>query len=931
MKATNIIIVPHTHWDREWYLTFQEFRAKLVIMMDKLINILRTDPNYTNFTLDGQTIPIEDYLEVKPERKEELKQYVRDKRLSIGPIYVLPDEFLISGESLIRNLIIGHQIAEKFGRVMNAAYIPDPFGHIAQLPQIISSFEIPSIIFERGFGNEFEENDLNMEFIWESPGKAASVLAIHLIRGYGSLVYLNTSLEDGKYKKALEKIKRVALDIERYTATPIVLLNNGSDHREAYSEIPEIVKQWNELNPDVLLEQNDFEYYIDKVLSVKPKLRSFQGELRGSKYSPILSGVLSARMWIKQRNTKIEYLFEKYAEPISAVTLVLDKYRKFAYPYTYIRSGLKWLIKNHPHDSICGCSIDQVHNEMETRFDWAEQIGIEVFNLSFMYLSNLINFKLQESNRIALIIFNPLPWKRKDIVIFNGISKANNLQKKFPKDFKLIDSDNNEIEYQGYFLPGEPRFSRENDINYQFSFLADVPACGYKVYYVILEEAAKKISINETDFILGENSIENEFYKVDVKNNGQINIFNKKRMIQFENVCQFEDVADWGDEYDFSGPTRKQVDKKYTTKDAEILELMPFLNGPSQKSIKIKMIMKLPVSLSPDRSQRENDLIENVINLYISLYKGINRIDFKIDLENKSKDHRIRVLFPSNIISDKVFCDGHFFIVSRNVILPNGKHWAQKPSKTNHQKDFIALNDDSKCFAILNRGLPEYEAIKNDDGTITIALTLLRSIGWLSRPNLDSRRSDAGPSLKTPGAQCIGNYTFELSLVIEDYQKHWIDSKVHIKGKEFNCPLKPLFPLMFKSTLRSTDLLMLSRMGLLSALNKLPDKKGDSYLPSELSFLEIDNKNIILSALKKSENGDYLIIRVFNISPFLQKVKLSFFKELSINNAEIVNFLEVKPKNEIKAEIDKFYQNELIITMEPHVIATIKLEFNSLR
>lgn len=928
MKATNIIIVPETHWDREWYLTFQEFRAKLVIMMDKLINILRSNPNYTNFTLDGQTIPIEDYLEVKPERKEELKKYIREKRLSIGPMYVLPDEFLISGESLIRNLIIGHQIAKKYGRVMKAAYIPDPFGHIAQLPQIISGFEIPSIIFERGFGNEFEENNLNMEFIWESPGKATSLLAIHLIRGYSSLVYLNTSLEDGVYKKAMEKIKRVASDIENYTATPFVLLNNGSDHREAYPEIPEIVKQWNKLHPDVLLEQNDFEYYIDKVLSIHPRLRSFQGELRGSKYSPILSGVLSARIWIKQRNTKIEYLFEKYAEPISAITWVLDKYQQFTYPYSYIRSGLKWLIKNHPHDSICGCSIDQVHNEMKTRFDWAEQIGNEVFDHSFRYLSNLINFKQQEEKKIALIIFNPLPWKRKDILVFNGISKAYSLQKKFPKDFKLVDSDDNEIEYQGYYQTGEPRYSREHDINYQFSFLVDIPACGYKVYYIILEEVVKKSKINEVDFILGEHTVENEFYIVDVKNTGQINILDKKRNIWFENICQFEDVADWGDEYDFSGPTHNQLDKKYTTTDVEIVEITPFLNGPTQKIIKIKIILKLPVSLSPDRSERENNFTENIINLYISLYKSINRIDFKIELENKSKDHRIRVLFPSNIITDKIYCDGQFFIVPRNIILPNHKHWAQKPSKTSHQKDFIALYDESKCFAIINRGLPEYEAMRNEDGTITIAITLLRCIGWLSRPNLDSRRSNAGPSLKTPDAQSIGNYTFELSLVIEDYQKSWLDSEIHIKGKEFNCPLKPLFPLMLNSTLKNSELLMLSRMGLLSDSNKTPDKNIESFLPSELSFLEIDNKNILLSALKKSEKGDGLIIRIYNISPFLEKAKLIFYKAISIQKAEIVNFLEEKPKNKIKAQIDKFQQNELIIKIEPHVIATIKLEIN---
>ena len=175
MKANNIIIVPETHWDREWYLPFQEFRARLVIMMDKLLNILKTDPNYKNFTFDSQTIPIEDYLEVRPEKEEEIKEFVKQGRLSIGPMYVLPDEFLVSGESLIRNLMIGHQISRKFGRVMKAGYIPDPFGHIAQLPQIIQGFEIPSVLFWRGFGNEFEENNLNMEFIWNAPGNATSI------------------------------------------------------------------------------------------------------------------------------------------------------------------------------------------------------------------------------------------------------------------------------------------------------------------------------------------------------------------------------------------------------------------------------------------------------------------------------------------------------------------------------------------------------------------------------------------------------------------------------------------------------------------------------------------------------------------------------------------------------------------------------------
>ncbi|MFX1324829.1 MAG: alpha-mannosidase, partial [Promethearchaeota archaeon] len=209
MKANNIIIVPETHWDREWYLPFQEFRAKLVIMMDKLLDILETNSNYKNFTLDGQIIPLEDYLEVRPDRKGDIIKYVKEGRLSIGPMYVLPDEFLVSGESLIRNLLLGHQIGQNYGRVMKVGYIPDPFGHIAQIPQILQGFEIPSIVFWRGFGNQFEENALNVEFIWNAPGKAASLLAIFLIKGYGSLAELNTKTLNGEFKPAFRKIKNV--------------------------------------------------------------------------------------------------------------------------------------------------------------------------------------------------------------------------------------------------------------------------------------------------------------------------------------------------------------------------------------------------------------------------------------------------------------------------------------------------------------------------------------------------------------------------------------------------------------------------------------------------------------------------------------------------------------------------------------------------
>ena len=925
MKANHIIIVPETHWDREWYLPFQEYRARLVILLDKLLEMLKNNPEYKNFTLDGQTIPLEDYLEVRPDREDEIKKYVKEKRLSIGPMYVLPDEFLVSGESLIRNLLIGHQIARKFGRVMKAGYIPDPFGHIAQLPQILRGFEIPSVLFWRGFGDEFEDLNLNVEFFWNSPGNSSSIIAIYLMLGYGSVADMNFKSKSGKYKLALHKIKRVITKFEEFTATPYVLLNSGSDHHEARPEIPALVKQWNELYPDKVLEQNDFEYYVDRVISYNPNLKSFQGELRGGRYAHLLSGVFSARMWIKQRNTAIEYLYEKYTEPLAAITWALDKYDKFHYPKDYILTGLKWLIKNHPHDSICGCSIDQVHDEMRTRFDWAEQIGHEVFKNTMIYLYDLISIK-EEDNKIAIIVFNPLPWKRRDLASFNIISNTKKAGFKSPENFKITDSNGTNIPYQFVQCEEEPRYRVVYSISFYCSFLAEVPACGYKVYYIVPGEKPEEFVLKENDLKLDVNSIENQFYQINVNLKGQINVLDKISDVLYEDICFFEDVGDWGDEYDFSGPHENQTDLKFTSEDLNILEILPLIDGLTQKTLKIRANLNLPVSLSEDRYIRGEFLVSNLIDIYITLYKDIKRIDFKIDLENISKDHRIRVLFPSKIKTRKIYSDGHFYVNPRDIDLPKAEKWAQKPLPTNHQKDFISVSDNSRTFSVLNKGLPEYEAIINEDGTISLAITLLRCIGWLSRHDFASRRNNAGPDLNTPKAQCIGKHSFELSLVIEDNKSDWLISQTHVRGKEFNNPFYVIAPVIVMTSIRASDKIVITPFGIISAFSAAKRQPVLSYLPSELSFLEVENKNIVLSAMKKTEEGNDLILRFYNISPKTEETAISLCNFIQIEQVEIVNFLEEKPQSEIKAILDFKSGNTFTLKMEPHVITTIKVK-----
>ena len=221
-EQLNIILVPHTHWDREWYQTFQQFRARLVHTIDKLLDILDRDRNFSYFMLDGQTIVLDDYLEVQPEQEERLKKYTRSGRITVGPWYIQPDEFLVSGEALIRNLQMGLQRAAEFGEPMRIGYVPDCFGHIAQLPQILQGFGIDNAVFWRGVGAEARQS----EFLWAAPD-GTRVLVIHLADPMG---YSNARMMPLVPDEFAARVELLTAQILPKATTNTLLFMNGSDH-----------------------------------------------------------------------------------------------------------------------------------------------------------------------------------------------------------------------------------------------------------------------------------------------------------------------------------------------------------------------------------------------------------------------------------------------------------------------------------------------------------------------------------------------------------------------------------------------------------------------------------------------------------------------------------------------------------------------------
>lgn len=876
MPEKEMVIVSETHWDREWYLPFQEFRAKLIILTDKLLEILKNDPKFANFTFDGQTIILEDYLEVKPENESLLRRYITEGRISVGPWYVLPDEFLVSGEALIRNLMLGHKIARSFGRVMRAGYIPDPFGHVAQLPQILQGFGIDSAIFMRGMDDSAERLGLNWEFFWDSPGKCAAVLAIHLRHGYGSVAGLPTNKSDNIYKAALRKIKKVQQKLLKSAATPILLLNNGSDHNEVQGELPAIVEDWNK-SPELSeykLVQQDFEYYIEKLKTQELHLKRYQGEFRGARYHPILSGVFSARMWIKQLNTECQCLLESWAEPSATFAWLLGE----TYPFNYIWTSWKWLLRNHPHDSICGCSIDEVHRDMIPRFVWAKQIAEEVTKDAMYAIYKRIDIHDDEKDRIPFLIFNTLPWARTDIASVN-ITLPSPKSGELEFYYKLFNSSNQEIPYQITLISEKSRIQTPKASTYNLTFLAkEIPACGYEVFYL---EPQTEPFIEGTKKLKTE--IENEFYKIIIHENGTFTIIDKDLGLKFEKGGILEDVGDWGDEYDYSPPHKIEADLKITNEDVSA-EIEALRESSTIKSVFITYNLGIPDSLTQDRTNRSGKVKKLTVDITFTLYSEIKRIDLRIEINNQSKDHRLRILFPTRIKSEKISVDGHFAVIERPVHLPQGIKWKQPPSKTNHQLKFVSVSDKKAGFTVCNRGLPEYEAIIDERGEITFAITLLRSIGWLALPNLVTRNEIAGPALATPEAQCLGKSIFNLSIITHNAEFSLSD--ISKNAIDFNLPLKTFNPGVMRTALRVPDHIFFRGIPLL-----MPTEPEEvKSLDLRQSFLEITPNNLVLSACKKAEEDSALIVRIYNISPSPCTGRIKLFR--SIQEIKVVNMDE---------------------------------------
>ena len=407
-RAWQFSVVPHTHWDREWYRPFEFFQLRLGQVVDGVLDVLEQDPEFSSFTLDGQAIVLEDYVEVRPENEQRLRALVAAGRIEVGPSYVLPDELLVGAEPLIRNLLIGRAVCRRFGAEPSpVGYLPDSFGHPVQLPQILAGFGIRSFVFSRGMGDELDE--LGAVFRWCAPD-GSEVLAIQQLDHYGNFAFV-PGADDGeaRVRGILERfgglLERVGVDD--------FLLCNGTDHVPVNPELPGLCSALEDRFPGSPFTISTYANYVAAVGDVEVK--RWSGELLGSRIQNILRGVNSARMYVKQENEAAERRLLA-AETLGALRTLHDGR---GYPISDFNLAWRQLLRCQPHDTICGCSCDEVHRDATARY---ASLDRSLAVLEDRALAGLAADEGSASSEVGVV--NALPYRRRGLIEVPGAEPA---------------------------------------------------------------------------------------------------------------------------------------------------------------------------------------------------------------------------------------------------------------------------------------------------------------------------------------------------------------------------------------------------------------------------------------------------------------------------------------------------------------------------
>ena len=888
-----IHVIPHSHWDREWYFTTSRSKVYLMKDLGDVLNTLENDPEFKYFMVDAQGSLLDDYIKWRPQDKERISKLVNDGRLVIGPWYTQTDQLVISGESIVRNMYYGMKRCESFGKYMNVGYVPDSFGQSGNMPQIYRQFGIEDTLFWRGVSDDMVKHT---DYNWRGDDGSV-VFTTQIPFGYyigGNIPEEPEENEEFWQKECLEKAGG-------RSATRHIYFPNGFDQAPVRTNLPQLVKERNEKDPENEYVISCIEDYIKDVKSENPELEEVQGELVIAKHMRIHKSIFSSRSDLKVMNTQIQNYVTNVMEPLLTISYNLGN----EYPHEAVAEIWKLLFENAAHDSIGSCISDTANEDVYVRYKQARDIAVNLVELH----SRLIATNVKNDADMTFTAINTLPQKRKDTVIVKTYVPGGK--------FAIIDEKGNDVDYTiiksrdltDYVLsqtimldPSRKFYVPDQVLEVTMAIKAnDVPALGYVQYSIDTQKDSHKETADKK-------VLENKYYTIEVEENGSLTIVDKANNVTYKNQGILVENGDDGDSFNYSPPRK---DMEVFSNESKCTVKISGSDIYDQAEIHFDMVV--PADL--DERVEGKVSVTMLVDMTVALRKDSKVIDFNVKVDNKGLSHRLCVLFDSQIVSAFNYADQQFGLIKRPNYyekemklymesmnnktekkagiqeLANWANdqstWQEPPISIEPTQSYVSLTDGKTGIAVIPQGVREYEVL--DDSKIR--LTLFRTYGFMGKENLIYRpgRASGERIIETPAAQLLKEMEFNFGFT--SYAGDINDSDIDTLAKQYN-----------------TNLEVYTYAEFLNGRLIFSQREIEGQNAKIHSLFETE-ENLVVSAVKKAEEDDGYIIRLYNGKDHKDlddKIKFNF----DIKEAYYTNLKEEKTE-EIKVENNTISVKEL--------------------
>ncbi len=872
MNKKLVHVIAHTHWDRSWYWPFERFRLKLVECVKAVVRELKAHPDY-RFNFDGQVLMLEDYLQVCPEDRAYLQECARSGRIKIGPMYCLSDVYCTGGEALIRNILIGKQWCEAFGGgYSRVLHMPDTFGITPCMPMIAAGFRMQAFVFMRGSAGQVPglvdmQNIQGIApqipedtrfFLWRSPD-GSGIATIRLREGYASAAaHMGFDPEKGEIVPELYS-KRLIEAARKWDIPPheVVLLMAGVDHQIPWDGQAEAQVA------ATLASEYDFRFSTLDACAAhlhatdRSEWPVCENEFHGSGAASVLGGTVSTRIYLKQTNAAIEQLLVDQVEPGAALALALGETDP---GFSLIPHAWKTLLKTHPHDDICGCSVDAVHRKNESDMAQAWECADAIRRRTFYALMRHFGGNQRGDLRPAFSLFNfqAAPRTGPSCVRFDFEGQVEWGDIRLPDRFRVVNEAGESVPFR--------EVRRGQSVEHPRTFL------DLEIFATLRPFAPERFYIEEISGAeIPEESApafdaENEYLAVSLHPNGSFDLTDKASGITHTHLGLLSSQGDIGDSYDFSD---------IPTETEQIFDQVPCrLSRHAYPGgvVELRAVgeLVLPASTDSISRTRSAERVRLPYSVILVVAPRARALEVRIEFTNTAADHRLRWNLPLARATTSSLAGLKFTAIERPVGFRPGGDAAPRIFPEHPADAFVA----AAGLACFSRFPMNYEVVSGDGDAQRLAITICRSVSHLTNPTQGATRpgTHAGPHTFTPEARCLGR-TSQLSFALRAYDP---EESGHLLHHAALWRAQPLF-------------------GQLDATMPHPwreDKSEDAPLIS----VEGD---VIVSACKPAADGKGLILRLHNATASEQPITLhqSLSESLEVVGLDETQEEHVRPPN----------------------------------